>query len=198
MATTTSARPAWAQRLIADLEAADGRAERVASGLSREQLNWSPAPGAWSIGQCLEHVRIGNEFYLPAISKSLEDRQHSPVREVNLSGLIRWFIYHYIGPEVGTRAKAPGKAWPAAAVELSVLDDFLRMNKIARELVSRAGSYDVNRIRFRNPFVPLLRFTVGAGLEIVSQHERRHLLQAERVRQSPGFPPSDALSSNGR
>jgi len=48
--------------------------------------------------------------------------------------------------------------------------------------------YDVNRIRFKNPFVPLIRFTVGTGLEIVSQHESRHLLQAERIRESPGFP----------
>ena len=37
-------------------------------------------------------------------------------------------------------------------------------------------------IRFRNPFIPLLRFTVGTGLEIVAKHESRHLLQAEGVR----------------
>jgi hypothetical protein len=48
--------------------------------------------------------------------------------------------------------------------------------------------YDVNRIRFRNPFIPVLRFTVGTGLEILSNHQRRHLLQAERVRESLEFP----------
>jgi hypothetical protein len=41
---------------------------------------------------------------------------------------------------------------------------------------------------FRNPFVPLIRFTVGTGLEILSKHERRHLLQAERIRESPNVP----------
>ena len=50
-----------------------------------------------------------------------------------------------------------------------------------RELVARASAYDVNRIRFKNPFTPLLRFTVGTGLEIVTQHQSRHLLQAEVV-----------------
>ena len=45
-----------------------------------------------------------------------------------------------------------------------------------------ALDYDLNRIRFKNPFVGIIRFTVGTGLEVMSRHERRHLLQAERIR----------------
>ena len=180
--------PKWARRLITELELADGRAERVAKGLSREQLNWGPAPGAWGIGQCLEHLRIGNELYLPAVAKALDGRERSTASDVNLSIFMRWFIRNYIGPEVGRLARSPTAARPAAAVELSVLDAFLRSNKLAREVISTASAYDVNRIRFANPFVPVFRFTVGAGLEIVSQHECRHLLQAERVRRCTRFP----------
>jgi hypothetical protein len=36
--------------------------------------------------------------------------------------------------------------------------------------------------------VALIRFTVGTGLEILTRHENRHLLQAERVRANPAFP----------
>jgi hypothetical protein len=46
----------------------------------------------------------------------------------------------------------------------------------------------VNRIRFWNPFVLGLRFTVGTGFQIIASHGRRHLLQAERVRDSADFP----------
>jgi hypothetical protein len=180
--------PVWSQRLLSELEIADGRAERLARGLTPEQFNWNPRPGAWSIGQCLEHLRIGNEIYLPAISNSVEGKQPSPVQEVVLSRFSRWFIHNYIGPAVGTQANAPSKARPAEVVETSVLEGFLRTNRTARELIRRASAYDVNQIRFRNPFVPLLRFTVGTGLEIIAKHEDRHLLQAECVRQSAGFP----------
>jgi hypothetical protein len=69
-----------------------------------------------------------------------------------------------------------------------VLAAFLRSNQAARDLVRRAAGYDVNAIRFRNPFLPLLRFTVGTGLEITAKHESRHLLQAERVRRLSEFP----------
>jgi hypothetical protein len=184
-----SSSPAWAQRLISDLAAADRRAECAAKGLSPEQLNWRPRPDAWSEGQCLEHLRIANEVVLLAISIALEGRQRSTVHEIALSRFSRWFIRNYIAPNLGgTRARAPKKIEPAKQVDPAVLEAFLRSNQIARELVARASAYNVNRIRYKNPFIPMLRFTVGAGLEIVTQHQSRHLLQAERVRQALGFP----------
>ena len=90
----------------------------------------------------------------------------------------------------GKRAKAPTKIQPASHVELSVLDRFLASNETLREVISQAQRNDVNRIRFKNPFVPGIRFTVGTGFEILVLHERRHLLQAERARNAANFPAS--------
>lgn len=181
--------PGWLRRLLAELDVADRRAEAVAKGLSAVQLNWQPRPGAWSVGQCLEHLRKGNEAMLPALSVALDGRARRPVEEIALGWFTRSFIRKYIAPNPGgTRARAPKKIEPARQVGASVLADFLRTNEAARELARRASNHDVNHIRYKNPFVPLLRFTVGAGLEIISKHEGRHLLQAEDVRQSAGFP----------
>ena len=181
--------PAWSRRLIFELDAADRRAELVAKELNPEQLNWKPRPDAWSVGQCLEHLRIANEVYLPAISLALEGRQRVKVQDVNVSWLSRWFIRNYIAPNPqGTRARAPKKIEPAQEVQPLILQAFLGSNEAARQLVRRASEFDVNRIRFKNPFIPLLRFTVGTGLEIVTKHQSRHLLQAEGVRFCSTFP----------
>jgi hypothetical protein len=51
-----------------------------------------------------------------------------------------------------------------------------------------SSGIEFNRVRFKNPFVPLLRFTVGTGLMVINAHDRRHLWQAERVQVAPGFP----------
>jgi hypothetical protein len=111
------------------------------------------------------------------------------VQDITPGWLGRWFIRTYIEPSSrGKRARAPRRIAPAQQIDPSVLDLFLRSNEVARDLVRRAGAYDINRIRFRNPFIPLLRFTVGTGLEIVWRHQRRHLLQAERIKQTPTFP----------
>jgi hypothetical protein len=127
----------------------------------------------------------------------LERPQRSAVHEITLSRFSRWFIRNYIAPNPGgTRARAPKKIEPAQQVDSAILEAFLRSNQVTRDLVARAGAYDVNRIRFKNPFIAMLRFTVGTGLEIVTQHEGRHLLQAERVRQAPGFPAPSNPTNN--
>ncbi len=183
-----SSQPGWAGRILAELAVSNKRAERVAGDLTLEQLNWTPAPGSWSIGQCLDHLRATNEIYAATIGVSLVGKDLTAVEEIDVPWPSRWFIKNYIAPNPGTRAQAPGKITPASRVSPRILEDFLRSNGTAQDLVSRASRYNVNRIRFKNPFIPLLRFTVGTGLEIISKHESRHLLQAERVRDSRSFP----------
>ena len=176
-------------RLISELDTLDQRAKDLARELTPLQLNWKPSQDAWSVGQCLEHLRITNEVYLPAIAASLTARPLLAVQEIAPGWFGRWFIRNYIEPSPESkRARAPKKVTPGARVDPHILDLFLTSNQAARELVGRASDYDVNRIRFKNPFIPVLRFTVGTGLEIVSRHQRRHLLQAERVKQSLDFP----------
>jgi DinB superfamily len=184
-----SASTAWAVRLISELDAADQRAKELVKGLTPLQLNWRPSPEAWSVGQCLEHLRIASEVYLPAISASLASRPSRAVPDITPGWFGRWFIRNYIEPSSESkRARAPKKIDPGARIDPCILDLFLASNQAARELVRRASDYDVNRVRFKNPFIPVVRFTVGTGLEIVSRHQRRHLLQAERVKQSIDFP----------
>jgi DinB superfamily len=89
---------AWTLRLIAEFDAADQKAQELVTGLSPEQLNWQPGPGAWSVGQCLEHLCIANEVYLPAISSSLEGKPISAAQEIRLGWLSRWFVNSYIEP----------------------------------------------------------------------------------------------------
>jgi hypothetical protein len=181
--------PAWCVRLMSEHDAADQRAKAVAQTLTSRQLNWKPSPDEWSVGQCLEHLAVTNEVYVAAMSSSLAGRRLAVVSEIAPGWFGRWFIRNYIEPSSGTRRlRAPTKTTPGGQVEPSVLDRFLSGNHEAREFVLRAGKYNVNRIRFRNPFIPVLRFTVGTGLEILVRHQRRHLLQAERIRERPGFP----------
>lgn len=188
-ASVTAAAPSWVPRLLAGFDASDQRARELLRGLTRAQLNWREHPHTWSVGQCLDHLCVANDVYLPPIAAGLEGKPMSPVDEIEIGWFGSWFIRDYIEPSAQTKhLKAPKKITPAPDVEPAVLDRFLRGNEQARELVRRAAGHDVNRLRFRNPFVPLLRFTVGTGLEIVVRHQRRHLLQAERVRVLGSFP----------
>jgi len=180
---------AWSTQLLAELDINDQNAKDLTAGLTVEQINWRSEPRVWSIGQCLEHLCLGNELYLPAISAALKSEPASPVQEITPGWFGRWFIRSFIEPSpVTKRASAPKKIVPGRDIPLSIVDRFLSGNQEARRVIRQAQAYNVNRIRFVNPFLPLLRFTVGTGLKLTCGHERRHLQQAERVKQSPGFP----------
>ena len=181
--------PPWCLRLFRELNAANDCATALAKTLTPVQLNWKAGPGVWSVGQCLEHLYVTNEVYLRPMSISLEGRQPAVVQEITPGWFGRWFIRNYIEPSPKMRrVPAPKKIKPGAQIEPDILGRFLDSNHRTRDLVLRARNYDVNRIRFKNPFIPVVRFTVGTGLEIISKHQRRHLLQAERIRESPEFP----------
>jgi hypothetical protein len=123
------------------------------------------------------------------MAAALEGSQQAAVQEIRIGWFSRWFIRNYIAPNPqGARARAPKKIEPGMQVEPEILAAFLRSNQAVRDFIRHASDYDVNALRFKNPFIPSLRFTVGTGLEIISKHESRHLLQAEGVKQSTGFP----------
>jgi len=190
MATAQKAlQPVWNIRLLEELQASDEAAKRLVTGLTEEQLNWNPAPGCWSVGQCLEHLCITNEAYLPAIGGALREKPDAPVEQIVPGWFGGWFIRSFIEPSPQMkRISAPAKIRPTARVGVTVLERFLSANQACRKLISDARNKDVNRIRFWNPFVKGIRFTVGTGFEVIARHERRHLLQAERVHNSPNFP----------
>ena len=49
-------------------------------------------------------------------------------------------------------------------MDWTVLETYLGNNQRVRDFLAKASAYDVNRIRYKNPFIPFLRFTVGTGL----------------------------------
>lgn len=180
---------AWTGKLVSDLDKADAAARQLIEGLSTEQLNWRPAPESWSVGQCLDHLRAMNDVYLPPMARALDGKPKGTTDEIRPGLFGSFFLKNFVEPsEKSKKVKAPKKIAPAPQVDGNVLAELLAGNENMRRLIERADEYDVNRIRFRNPFIPLIRFTVGTGLTIVVRHQHRHLLQAERVRAAAGFP----------
>src|SRR5215470_5388448 len=102
--------PAWAPRLMLELDVLDQRAKELMAGLNAEQLNRSPSPGAWSIGQCMEHLCITNELYAQAISAAIAAKRGPGVDEITPGWFGRWFIRSFVEPSpVTKRVRAPKK-----------------------------------------------------------------------------------------
>src|ERR1700736_6511873 len=54
-----------------EIERIAGDARKL-EGLSDTQFNWIPAPGCWSIAQCMSHLNVVTAIDLPMIAAEIE------------------------------------------------------------------------------------------------------------------------------
>jgi hypothetical protein len=189
--------------LIQDFLDLDRRYAALLEGSTHEQLTLSPSGGGWSVSQCIEHVTRVNAVYLLAIkpaiagSRTLGESNDQPLRT---AGWFSAFFLRSISPEGKIKMRAPriGRPDPDSSQinPEQALQKLLRTHLEIREVLASSQQLNLNRIRFRNPFVPLIRFTVATGFLVMAAHGRRHLLQAERVRNPNGFPLARASAGS--
>lgn len=177
--------------VIVDCDTADRRAETLVSGLSESQLNWQPeSRRSWSIGQCLDHLATMNSLYTEAMQRALSTtiEPMTSYRPIRPGWFARWFIRSF-EPPPRVKMRAPAKGVPKSTVSKDgVLRAFLDSQEVVRSMARACATFDPNAVRFVNPFIRQVRVSMGAGLLILAAHTRRHLWQAERVRERPDFP----------
>lgn len=185
--------PADLAAILGDLEWSDEEAKALVAGLSDTQCTWQPNGGrSWSIAQGLDHLAKANTAYFAAMAESLAEaeRRGAPARVGPIEP--GWFARRFIAtlePPPGPRLRAPRKIIPALVTNKEeVLDGFLTSQAAVRRMLGETAHLDLNRIRFRNPFLSLIHVTLGAGFLILAAHDRRHLWQARRVTEAAGFP----------
>ena len=99
----------------------------------------------------------------------------------------RWLIKH-VEPESPRKLHAPKIFKPSASDVQNALDSFLEQQNTFLKFVGEANGIDYNRTRLRSPVTPLVRYSLADAYVITVSHEQRHLQQARRVRETPGFP----------
>lgn len=188
------------QELLRALDENDRRAEELVRDLDDERLNWRPDERSWSVAQCLDHLNVANHVYGVPMREALEKaRRKGAVRRgpIQPGAVGRWFVAS-LEPPPKRRLPAPKKIVPALRRDKAeVTEEWRRVQSAVRDLLREAAGLDLNGTRFVNPFIPLVRFSVGTGFQVIAAHERRHLWQAERVKANPRFPASNVQSSLG-
>jgi hypothetical protein len=171
------------------LNAAERDARELVARLTEEQGTWRAAAGSWSVAECLDHLATANRVYLqamqPPAGRALAQgrRRLGPARP----GLIgRWFVGMFEPPvKRRFRSKAPKSIRPRASPPLAdAMAQFLASQDELRTFLRKHAEIDLAGVRFPNPFVRGVRFSLATGLHVLAAHERRHLWQAWRVREA--------------
>jgi hypothetical protein len=168
--------------LAVDLEAIS-----LCAGLSEEQLSWSPRPGRWSIAQNLSHLRRTTEVFLPAVEATIEASRnrklHSPGPfRLNFYG--RLMVWRMESRPI-LKMRAPKAIRPRLLGSCAAeLDHFLIAQAALRQRIEDAEGFHLTAIRFPSPLASCVRVNLLEFFSLCNAHSRRHLRQANRVRQA--------------
>ena len=165
--------------------------EVLVKSLDDAQMNWTPAPGRWSIAQCLEHLTLSNQAFRKVMEAAIEQAR---MEHCYSSGPYRygWLGERFVKslePGAGFKARNPKPVTPGAQlVGEKVAKEFFEENRTLVALIARANGLDLGRVRVTSPFLKLFTISLGQSFRLLAAHERRHLEQARAVRASRGFP----------
>lgn len=171
--------------------------EREFAHLSDEQLRWKPAPGRWSVVECLQHLNLAERYYIRNIQHKVDKLglvQTNPTDQTIESDWIGKLFSYAVDPQANVKIPAPGLVRPRHADDLhpaSVLAQFLELQTLLRDLLGKAVYLDWNRDRLATLFGNWLTIRVGDALRMLVAHTERHLNQAMRVkREMATFAPT--------
>jgi len=184
--------PNLLQTITLEAEQNRAAAETLLAGLNEAQLGWISAPNSWSVAQCLDHLTTTSKAFEPylatAIKRGSEKWPVSSPIPYRPSWVGGWLIKQVM-PETVRKVPAPKVFQPShiPAIE-NVLEEFLTQQTEFVRFVRKAEGVDYNKTRLRSPVTPLMRYSLADAFVVTVVHGWRHLAQARRVCETPGFP----------
>lgn len=152
--------------------------------LTAELWGTRPAVDQWSVAECLIHLNLTSRAFLPLIRDAISEG-----RDLKLFGsgpyrrdVVGWFVYWITDPLLRFRVKTTAPFVPAGVEPKDkVLDTFDMLQEQVAGCVREADGLDLGRLPIISPFDSRLKYNLYSCLTIIPAHQRRHLLQAEKV-----------------
>jgi hypothetical protein len=171
------------EAVAADVRATFGR-------LDARQLNWRPDATRWSVAQCLEHLLTANRLMAHAAQDALDGTRPRTIwqRLPVMPGVFGRMLIRSQAPQSTRKFTASPLATPASSdIAAHIVERFVAQG---HEQVSWLRALDeerASRVIMTSPFVSFITYSVLDGARLILAHDHRHIEQARRVTQSPGF-----------
>jgi len=180
--------------LLAEAKGQNVEVAEILGALSDEAALWRSDEARWSAAGHIAHLVIINTAYLGPVESAIEaavtagaPRSDGPYRHPSVAS---WFA-RSMEPPPKRRMKTFRAMVPdPGASRAEASGDFDRTQGRLVAAIERARGLDLGRVRFRSPFLSLLRFSLGSGFEMLLAHNRRHIWLVRELMATADFPGS--------
>lgn len=151
--------------------------------LSDKDLNDKKDPGQWSILECLEHLNLYGDFYLPEIEKQLLEGSRANKDKLFKSGVIGNYFANLMKVNDGKikKMKSPKDKDPInSKLSVLVIERFLKQSEKLKHLLNEGRKVDLTKTKVPISLTKLIKLRLGDTFRFYVYHIERHILQAEK------------------
>lgn len=145
-----------------------------------DTLNWKASQDSWSVLECLEHLNLYGDFYLPTIDKSISNCKYPP-KGLFKSGILGNYFAKSMLPE-GKRNKMKtfkDKYPSGSMLKKNTIHKFIDQQQEMISLLNRAKSINISKAKTSITIASWLKLKLGDTFRFVINHNTRHMQQIE-------------------
>lgn len=170
--------------IVQEFREASNRLHRLSASMREDQWNTRPAPESWSAGECIAHLNLTSEAFLPVLREGLEQAKSldgAAPRRYRRDPL-GWLLWRTMGPPARIRAKTSVPFIPVdPGGMIEAINHFDRLQEEQIQFVAQADGLPLQKVRIASPFNSRAKYNLFSCLSILPRHQLRHLWQAERA-----------------
>jgi hypothetical protein len=153
--------------------------------LNIDELNKKSAPNKWSILECIEHLNLYGDFYLPVIESAIRSQKVTRNSGIFKSGIIGDYFVNLvkIKPD-GIKKMSTTKEMNPFGRRLTVttIDRFLMQQAHLKSLLTQAEQVNMTKTKTPISLTKLIKLRLGDTLRFTVYHIERHVAQADNNR----------------
>ena len=184
------------QALIDELIQITERSTKSVQGLkqlSDNQLNFKEHSEQWSALECIEHLNLYGDYYLPEIEKSIFTQNKDEHATIFKSGLLGNYFANLMKVNNGKvkKMRSPKDKNPVhSQLTSTTIDRFLKQQEMLKQLLEKARHTNLTMARTPISISKMVRLRLGDTFRFFVYHLERHVLQAEKAAAKAPLPNS--------
>jgi uncharacterized damage-inducible protein DinB len=150
-----------------------------------QTLIWRDNETSWNILECLEHLNLYSDFYLPEIENKMKNTTTAADPEFKSGVLGKYFANSMLPKEKTNKMKTFKNKNPLNAhLDRMVIDKFINQQIALLHLLNQSRNVSLNKVKIRTSFSGLVKMNLGDTFQFFINHIVRHFTQIERIKHS--------------
>jgi len=169
------------QKLIEQTRQIINQAESL-KNYDLQTLTWKENETSWNILECLEHLNLYGDFYLPQIKFKIENSNTKMDIEFKCGILGSYFAKSMLPKQKLNKMKTFKDKNPLnAKLDITVIDKFIDQQILLLDLLNQSRKVSLNKVKIHTSISSLLSLKLGDTFQFFINHIIRHLAQIDRI-----------------